>query len=246
PGSTCLRMRSPESHGYALAIGTEPCRLTTGQGIHGQPGDTTRAAMTEQTIPHNRVPARRPALTVGMLPAPGLATDMNKQVIDDLVKLLAHHVDDRYRWQVSPTTDPLIGAQGDTTHILAKAEEYKPNQQWHYVVCVTDLPMLRSGRLVVAEISVERGVAVLSLPALGALRLKRKLREAVLQLINELHHGSSNAARLQQQQHVNRQHRSRLQRGLRKLSARNLVGKRVAAQFAPITRERVTRDVREI
>jgi hypothetical protein len=54
-------------------------------------------------------------------------------------------------------------------------------------VCLTDLPVYRSGQLVVADASAERGVALVSVPVLGAARLRPRAREVTLQLVDELY-----------------------------------------------------------
>lgn len=60
---------------------------------------------------------------------------------------------------------------------------------WDLAVYLTDLPVHREGRLVVGDASSGRGVAGLSLPALGATRLCPRARETALQLVQELYAG---------------------------------------------------------
>ena len=52
------------------------------------------------------------------------------------------------------------------------------SEGWDLAICLTDLPVYRGGALVAADVSAERGVAGLSLPAMGAMRLRPKAREA--------------------------------------------------------------------
>src|SRR5918912_645014 len=61
------------------------------------------------------------------------------------------------------------------------------SEGWDLALCLTPLPVYRGGRLVAADVSSERGVAGLSLPAMGALRLRRRSREATLRLAQELY-----------------------------------------------------------
>ena len=57
---------------------------------------------------------------------------------------------------------------------------------WDLGVVVTDLPLKVGGRPVSRHLSPTHGLAVLSLPALGALHLRQRLRRALLELIGEL------------------------------------------------------------
>jgi hypothetical protein len=57
---------------------------------------------------------------------------------------------------------------------------------WHLAVCVTDLPLRNGRRPVIADASAMHGVAILSLPALGAARLRRRALATVLQLLDGL------------------------------------------------------------
>ena len=63
----------------------------------------------------------------------------------------------------------------------------KRQKGWDAVVCVTDLP-LRGERNepLVADLSVESSVAVLSLPAFGATRLRRRAADVTVEILREL------------------------------------------------------------
>lgn len=185
-------------------------------------------------------------IKVGVLAAPGLAADKTEQIYKELANLLHHHVDDRQQWLVFSEMDPLIGAKDNTTRILAKAREHKIDKNWDYAICITDLPMLREHQFTAAEASNQHGIAVLSLPTLGCLRLKRRLREAFLQLVNELYHGSSFQARQRQQKHTQEQRRHRREHGLRNHNARKLIAGGPMHSLAPIRRRRIQQDQREI
>lgn len=177
-----------------------------------------------------------PGLAVGLIPAPELPARIVDDLIAELGLLLARHVDNRFRWQLESVAHPVIGADDDTDHILADAKTLKASRGWRYVACITDLPMFRERCPTLAEASQALGVAVLSLPALGAFMLRRRVREAVVQLVNELHHGSSQAARERQQQHAERQRAAYSARGLRNAGARQLIGGPITTRLLPISR----------
>jgi hypothetical protein len=57
---------------------------------------------------------------------------------------------------------------------------------WDFVICLTDLPLHLGRRPVTAHASVALGVGVVSLPALGAVDLQHRVRQAVLRVIDGL------------------------------------------------------------
>src|SRR5215210_444037 len=57
---------------------------------------------------------------------------------------------------------------------------------WDMAVCITDAPLRVGTRPVVADASATHGVALISLPALGALQTRRRARDAVIRLVDGL------------------------------------------------------------
>ena len=57
---------------------------------------------------------------------------------------------------------------------------------WHLAVCVTDLPLQTARRPVIAHVSTTYGVAVLSMPALGPVSLRRRAAETIVRLIGHM------------------------------------------------------------
>ncbi|WP_353979152.1 hypothetical protein [Salinicola endophyticus] len=178
----------------------------------------------------------RPPQRLGLIPAPELPERIAAGLAEELPTLLARHTDDRHVWRVECVTDPLIGADGTGAELIQQAARLKREHGWDYALCITDLPLFRDGRLIVAEASEACGVAVISQPALGASPLHDRLREATLHLINEMHHGSDPDDRERQQAHVDRSRRTRRAHGIRNASARQLMGSRLAEWLTPIRR----------
>ncbi|WP_339806973.1 hypothetical protein [uncultured Marinobacter sp.] len=171
---------------------------------------------------------------VGLIPAPEMPAEMAKQVINRLPELLANYVDDRLNWEVQLIVDPLIGAAEASNDIIGSILEYKRDQQWDYAICITDLPIFKDGRFVIAETSTVHGVAMISLPAFGITAIRRRLNEAILQLVNELHHGSSEEDRTRQEQRT--QQSDKVHESLRGKGARQLLGRHLYEKLFPIRR----------
>lgn len=171
---------------------------------------------------------------VGLVPAPEMSAEMAEQVIDQLPELLVNYVDDRLSWEVQLIVDPLIGAAEASTDIIGSILEYKRDRQWDYAICITDLPIYMHGRFVIAETSTVHGVAMVSLPAFGITAIRHRLSEAILQLINELHHGSSEEDRARQEQRT--QQSDKVHESLRGKGARKLLGRHLYEKLFPIRR----------
>src|SRR5918997_6539580 len=127
------------------------------------------------------------AATLGLIPAPDIPEKIATELASELPDLLRSRVDAGVSWNVAVVVDPLTGTDREAPEILDECREKMLSESWDLALCLTDLPVYRGGRLVAAGVSSERGVAGLSLPALGALRLRPRSREATLRLAQELY-----------------------------------------------------------
>jgi hypothetical protein len=129
-------------------------------------------------------PARGGSVTLGLIPAPDIPEKIAKELASELPELLGSHVDEGVSWEVSVVVDPLTGTEQEAPELLDACHERLQREGWDLAVCLTDLPVYRSGRLVVADVSAARKIAGLSLPALVPTRLRPRAREATLQLVD--------------------------------------------------------------
>ena len=69
----------------------------------------------------------------------------------------------------------------------------KKQKAWDYAICITDLPTLSNNKTVVCDIDLTNNIALISLPALGAINLKQKLRHFISFVIQYMYsNGSDN------------------------------------------------------
>jgi hypothetical protein len=127
------------------------------------------------------------AVTLGLIPAPDIPEKIANEIAEELGKLLSRRVDATVSWEVPVVTDPLTGSGREAPEILDVCRERMLREGWDLAICLTDLPVYRGGRLVAADVSGQREVAGLSLPALGAMRLRPKALELTLHLATELY-----------------------------------------------------------
>jgi hypothetical protein len=124
-------------------------------------------------------------VTVGLISAPGAATDIASTLAEDLHAELALHLPS-VQWRVPTVVDALVHPPADDAVLVAAARDRLLEEDWDLVVCLTDLPLKAHRRPVVAHASPLHGVAVVCLPALGAIGLRRRTRDTVVGLVRTL------------------------------------------------------------
>lgn len=140
-------------------------------------------------------PTHTDNVTLGLLPAPEVPEKIAVQLSSELPELLSERVDDRVSWDVSVVCDPLTGSEPDAVRVIDAGHERMLEEGWDLAICLTDLPIRNDGRPIVAALSTARNLAVISLPPLGVTLLHRRVREGIVQLVNELYEGSPELAR---------------------------------------------------
>ena len=140
-------------------------------------------------------PAHDRSVALGLISAPEMPHRIAQEVSTELPELLSRRVDERVSWEVSVICDPLTGSDPDAVRVIDAGRERMEEEGWNLAICLTDLPIRTDGRPVVATVSTAYNVAVLSLPPLGVTLLRRRVREAILQLVNELYEGNPELSR---------------------------------------------------
>lgn len=124
-------------------------------------------------------------VAIGIISAPGSATEIASMLTDDLHAELSFHLP-TVQWRVSTVVDALVHPPSDDAALVAAARDRLLKEGWDLVVCLTDLPLKAHRRPVVAHASPLHGVAVVCLPALGAIGLRRRTRDTVVGLVRTL------------------------------------------------------------
>jgi len=117
--------------------------------------------------------------------APGIASDVTTGIADDLAADLRRAYDD-VAWETELAEDRLVVPPAPLTELVDAARDALLDADWDLAVVVTDLPLRVGGRPVSQHISPTHGIAVVSLPALGPLHLRQRLRRTLVDLIGEL------------------------------------------------------------
>jgi hypothetical protein len=139
-----------------------------------------RAASTDR-----RRAEQQPDIALGVIVAPGLARDVTSKIASELAHDL-EALDLGVEWRTELTVDRLVSPPAQTTEIIDAARRKLLDEDWDLGVVVTDLPLRVGRRPVSRQVSTTHGIAVVSLPALGALHLAPRLRRTLLKLVGEL------------------------------------------------------------
>ncbi|MCW2537490.1 MAG: hypothetical protein JWQ26_3189 [Modestobacter sp.] len=130
-------------------------------------------------------PPGEPHVTVGLVAAPSVSHELTPTLVEDVRGELTARLPD-VTWHVQLLDDGLVEPPADDGEIVEAARKTLLTRGWDLVVVLTDLPLRVARRPVVAHASPVHGVAVLSVPALGTVAVRRRLREALLRLVDAL------------------------------------------------------------
>jgi hypothetical protein len=128
---------------------------------------------------------RRGRLVVGILAAPGIARDLADDLGDDLPRELGERFPD-IEWRAEVAPAPPAEPTATSRELVDTVRRRLLSRRWDIGVGLTDLPLRAGRRPVSAHASATHGVGLVSVPALGAVGLRRRLRRAVAELASPL------------------------------------------------------------
>jgi hypothetical protein len=132
-------------------------------------------------------PATPAGLGLALIAAPGPAAELARALADELPARLGERIHPRVTWSVPVVVEPAAGEAGlGTTALVDRARERMIREGCDLAVCLTDLPVRIRHRPVVADASATHGVGLISIPALGAVQLRRRAGDAVVRLVDGL------------------------------------------------------------
>lgn len=125
------------------------------------------------------------SIEVGIITDPGLAEEVGAAVATRLAGRLRDRIECEAEWRVHHRTHPLATGQQSRLAEIAAAE-LPVDSTWDITVLLTDLPRREGTDPVEMETSADRRVAVVSLPALGAIRLNNRAERAIVAAVAQL------------------------------------------------------------
>ncbi|MGW9210452.1 hypothetical protein ACWGR4_26115 [Embleya sp. NPDC055664] len=116
---------------------------------------------------------------VGLLADPDVPTEIARRLAQTLPDRLADESGPGHRFDVEVVSEPFTAGTEDPSTLMHRIMDRGSTESWDIVVALTDLPLHSHGRKLVVNLSHEHGLALLSLPSLGGLRLQTMARRAV-------------------------------------------------------------------
>lgn len=127
-----------------------------------------------------------PTVVVGLVADPGLPYQLARELAADLAEELRQQVADSWEWRVVAIEHRFAADEQGELALKDIVEVVARQHQLDVVVCITDQPRRSGIQPIVADINRRARVAITSLPALGAMRLRSRTRHAVIRLVAEL------------------------------------------------------------
>ncbi|MGW3820117.1 hypothetical protein [Streptomyces sp. NPDC005046] len=123
---------------------------------------------------------------VALLADPDAPTEIARRMARILPERLADKSDRGRRFDVEVVSEPFTAGTEDLPTLMRRIMDRGRAEDWDIVVALTDLPLHSHGRRLVVDLSHEHGMALLSLPTLGGLRLQTRARRAVEEAVLRL------------------------------------------------------------
>jgi hypothetical protein len=125
-------------------------------------------------------------LVVGILADNGIPAKTARALSDQLPRVLSHRLSSQVEWDVRIENRELALDEQGEIPMIRLAEQQRDSHGWDLAVLLTDLPRRAGTQPIVSDYSAEHGVALLSLPAVGAVSLRRRTRDLLAHLIGHL------------------------------------------------------------
>lgn len=120
---------------------------------------------------------------VGLVADPASPTQMAHR-IKDLDPPTGEHHD---AWHIEVVSEPFTTGTEDVDTAMARLGDRAQQHEWDLVVGLTELPLRdHDGRYLLVEADSRQRTAVLSLPALGGLRMRARARRTVRTLVGDM------------------------------------------------------------
>lgn len=123
---------------------------------------------------------------VALLADPDAPTEIAQGMARTLPDRLADRWGKGRRFDVEVVSEPFTVGTEEPHTLMRRIMDRGSAERWDIVVALTDLPLHVHGRKLVVDLSHEHGLALLSLPTLGGMRLQTRARRAVEEAVLSL------------------------------------------------------------
>ncbi|WP_246155214.1 5,10-methylene-tetrahydrofolate dehydrogenase [Saccharopolyspora hirsuta] len=121
---------------------------------------------------------------LGLVTDPDMPTQVGRRTAERVTDWLARRTG--RSWTIDVRSDPLAAEHSSSEELLDSVDRHRQEQGWDFAICLTDLPLLLPKGPLLADVSTQRRVALVSLPALGAIRTYHRTYRLLTQLLDDL------------------------------------------------------------
>lgn len=152
----------------------------------------TQAHSASEELPEPEGEASPTRRVVGVLADPDRPAEIAQSLAKDsrLAGMLARRLDEELgepvEWDVQVRVNAVAVDVRELPDVFDAADRERDEQGWDWVVYLTDLPIRAVHGPVLADLCLRRGVAALSLPALGGFALQRRAAMLMVRLVARL------------------------------------------------------------
>src|SRR3954471_21740773 len=119
------------------------------------------------------------SIRVGLVADPAVPTEIARSMTD------LSPVNGSVGWDIDVVSEPFTTGSEDVETAVGRLQDQARQREWDLVVGLTELPLHdHEGRNLLVETDPEERTAVLSLPALGGLRMHSRTRRALRSLVS--------------------------------------------------------------
>ncbi|CBG75417.1 MULTISPECIES: hypothetical protein [Streptomyces] len=123
---------------------------------------------------------------VALLADPDAPTEIAQRMARTLSARLADKSGQGRRFDVEVVSEPFSAGAEDPPTLMRRIMDRGGAENWDILVALTDLPLHSHGRRLAVNLNHEHGLALLSLPSLGGLRLLTRARRAVEDVVLDM------------------------------------------------------------
>jgi hypothetical protein len=127
-----------------------------------------------------------PHIVLGLVGDPGAAISLARELAENGLEAELNQRLPGARWCIEVVEGRLVQPPATDDEIVKAARQLLLKREWDVVVCLTDLPLHVDKRPVVAHANPVRNVAIVSVPALGAMGARHRIREVIGRLLVRL------------------------------------------------------------
>jgi hypothetical protein len=131
-----------------------------------------------------------PHIVLGLVGDPGAAFALARELAETELHCELDRRLPGARWCIEVVEGRLVQPPATDADLVKAARRMLLDRGWDVVICLTDLPLHVEQRPVVAHANPVRNVAIVSVPALGAMGARHRIRETIVRLLVRLIAGS--------------------------------------------------------